>query len=1221
MITEIEQRLLSCNGDKFANLCRLYLSYRYEIVNSTGFVLGKEKSKKGTPDTFIPVKDFYIFNEITTTDRKRLIPKLKKDIEHCFKQKDINADKIAKIILICNSKISVLDQEVLNEHKNTINSTVDLEVIGIDVLATAIFKDYPSIGKELGVPIDTGQILQSNDFIAQYEKSKFSTPLSNLFFNREKEIEEGIALLEKEDFLILSGSAGVGKTKLSLELVQKFVYKYDDYKIKYIRANGILTIWDDLKIQLIKDNNYLIVVDDANKLKSNLDLIINFKNDFEHGNIKLLFTVRNYVKEEIQNKLKNYNIIELKPFNKEELKTILKSSDFNISEFYSEKIYSISKGNPRIAIMAAIAGINGDMEKLKNAALILDEYFSSVNEQLNVDYNLIKTAGILSLFRTIDFSNDEIIEQIENYFDISKNELLENLTLLFKYEIADEFNNSYKIADQILGEYLFYLVFIKQKRISFSLLLDLYIDKQKVSLPKLLFPIISNYGFEDVKNLIINDLKTKWNALKDTNTSLKFLNDFWFYLPTESLMFVDSLIKEQDAVDVETFTFGIFESNQIEFYDDIIIEILRSFRQNIDMFPIALDVLVKYCTGDPIRFTKLMKVFTQSFIYNRFDYAISYRIQIILFEYLYNKAQTENYYFYSRIILFIASKYLAASQQTSKWDGDMVYSGHIMINLSKEQKDFRLNLWNFIFSCYQHDILKDYVLDFFMLHKYDFFYLNDNSVVNYDKKLILNFFNTFLPNPSFKEAKVVYKYLKRLDSQKIPYPKFLKTKFKNKEFDLYCLLDQRKTENRDSLDLYIEGFGLRDFRKLFLTINIISGYEKAKFLGHSVVLDSISYILIKLQKIDFKQFLKVIELIFQYDYSGGLSLGLIFKDIAYNKSKSDKLRSLIVEKKIAIGCIIPFLTSLPTKFVITKDYEMFILYLRDGKTVWINFIEDIFEKFKNLDIECEKELNNILDYLIEKKGCVKFYLDEDFFSYLVFEYKSLFLDRFDDIQSLYLHIDNQNNHFDYRLKILKIILEIDPKFITKFLDNRVGDKKYLHKIDFLEKDFENLWSLKNCSVIFEEIIVFASNLPSFFLYTQAEVSVLFEGTGSKGIDILTNVAKKTNDEKILRLIFNIVVSVFNELKFDFLKILLNKNYTIEFFERLDFYTGSVVTTGSRIPKINSKIILYEELKNNIQKLNDIKYLPHLNFIENEIYSFKVELEWMRKREFLSEWSI
>ena len=129
MITAIEQALQRCNPDKFANLCRLYLAYRFPIINATGLVIGKEKSKKGTPDNFISDGDNYIFNEVTTIEKKQLIEKLKGDIRHCFNQKDISQDKIVRIILICNQEITTKIQEELNLYKNEINRFTKLNAI------------------------------------------------------------------------------------------------------------------------------------------------------------------------------------------------------------------------------------------------------------------------------------------------------------------------------------------------------------------------------------------------------------------------------------------------------------------------------------------------------------------------------------------------------------------------------------------------------------------------------------------------------------------------------------------------------------------------------------------------------------------------------------------------------------------------------------------------------------------------------------------------------------------------------------------------------------------------------------------------------------------------------------------------------------------------------------------------------------------------------------
>lgn len=135
-----------------------------------------------------------------------------------------------------------------------------------------------------------------SDFITQYEKSKFATPLSNAFYNRKDDLEKSNNLLKLKDYLLITGSAGVGKTKFSLELASNFHKENPQYIIKYIRNNNQL-IWEDLKVQIVKDKKYLIVVDDANKLRSNLSSIVKFKDEFNEGSIKIILTVRNYLKK------------------------------------------------------------------------------------------------------------------------------------------------------------------------------------------------------------------------------------------------------------------------------------------------------------------------------------------------------------------------------------------------------------------------------------------------------------------------------------------------------------------------------------------------------------------------------------------------------------------------------------------------------------------------------------------------------------------------------------------------------------------------------------------------------------------------------------------------------------------------------------------------------------------------------------------------------------
>lgn len=1219
MITSIEQALLRCNPDKFANICRLYLAYRYSIVNPTGLVIGKEKSKKGTPDNFIYDNGSYIFSEITTTDKVKLIPKLKNDIKHCFNQSDISSDKISRIILICNQEITTKLQEELNNHKNSFNKYTNLEVIGIDAFATIIFRDFPSLARELGLNIDSGQILEISEFVTQYEKSKFATPLSNAFFNREKELDKGIELLNKYDFLLITGPAGVGKTKLSIQLVTDYLKNNSQYIIKYIRNNNQL-IWDDLKVQLTKNNKYIIVVDDANKLKSNLTSIINFKNEFTSGDIKIIMTVRNYLKHEVESQLRENGLIELANFNKAELSKILQSDGFRITDYYTDRIYSISKGNPRIALMGAIAGKNNEIEKLTKASLILEEYFSSANNSIKDDLILLKIAGILTLFRSIDISNSAVIDEISRCFDINKNELVEKLSLLLKNEIADEYKNTYKIADQILGEYIFYLIFIKEQHISFKQLLILYFDENKISLMSLLNPIISNYGFHEVKDLILYDIKQKWNSIEGSqDKSIKFLDVFWFYLEAETLSFLNKIVSSETDFKVENLRFEIYKKNSLESYDDKIIDLLVQFQNLPDKFEVALGLLIKYGLSNEIRFTKILKVFTQSFTYKRFSYEYSYKIQIQLFEFLYSKIN-ENNLFYSKIILFIASEYLIDSYQCyDGGDGRQIYFNQVSIALTEDQKNFRTTLFKFIFDCYKNKELKNNVHDFFDKHTYAHFYQNEKRIINFDKKLLIPFFKENFNNAEFKECAIIHNYIRKLRTLKIRYEKEVINLISSQEFNLWLLLDEKFERDEKVINTFSD-YTYDDYIILMESLNIIYQNKYSNYSCFESITIPVSDIFENLANEDFDLFIKVLEKAFNYDYSKHLHFRKIISTVSFDNSKIEKLKLVLKQSLNTDTYLLELFTRIPAEYLKKEDYNYLVdaIQKEDFKNIW--FIDEIIERISDLDLNIEFEIEKLLDIIIKKTETNdNLFMYGRFFEIIYEKYLLSFIKNLKKIEKIYLYLDKSRRHFDYDLKVLKMILLHNPNFIIDLLEYIFGDKNYLSRGDFDENDFKKLWDLDNYEIVFEKMLNYLVNFKSIFLHLTSEIASVFSGNSQKEIDFLHTQLMKTENKEIILLIFNIISSIYNDKMLDFLKIIINQNCDADLFKRLDFYVSPGVTMGSRLPKMQFELSQLEKVKDFLVQQNNINYYEFIEIIVQDIMYSKMSIESERKREFISEW--
>jgi hypothetical protein len=1218
MITAIEQALDRCSADKFANLSRSYLGYKYHIVNATGFVVGKEKSKKGTPDNFIPDGESFIFNEVTTINRTELVAKLKNDVKHCFTQKDIPIHQISKLILICNQEITTAIHKEILDYKNTFHNTASFELIGIDAFAQIIFRDYPAIARDLGLPIDSGQILEMSDFITQYEKSKFATPLSNIFYNRKNELAEGLDFLKVSDYLLITGPAGIGKTKFSIQLASEFSKANPEYILKCIRNNNQL-IWEDLKVQLVKDKKYLIVVDDANKLKSNLSAIIHFNNEFEEGSLKIILTVRNYIRSEIESELKNYAQIELRNFNKKELAAILQSPEFNITNYYTDKIFSISKGNPRIALMAAIAGIR-DVQKLNKASHILDEYFSSANKSIKDDKALLKVAGILSLFRSIDVANTNQIEEISSKFDVPTNTLIEKLSALVEHELANEFQSTYKVADQILGEYIFYLVFIKNKDIPFKLLLDLYFDEHKISLMRLLNPIISNYGFDDIKQFIIVDINTKWNLLRhDKDEAIRFLESFWFYLQTEALLFANEIINPLEAMDEEDIKFEIYKDNHIQSYDDKLITLLVNFHNVPDKFELALELLVKYGLSDPLVFTKVLKAFQQSFIYERFSYEQHYSSQIQLFNFLYSKADT-NPLLYSKIILFIAAKFLIDSYHFNEGgDGRTIYFGQMNIVLTPEQKEFRTKLFAFIFYCYENKTLRDSVYEFFERHHYSHVQEREKRILVFDKKLVTAFFLANFTTDSFRETKIIKKYLRTYGWAKIRYRKELKNLLENKDFILWSGLDKRYEREMPYLEDY-RSFRFKEYRELLNSLERISKYTDGSHSCLDSIVGPVSEIILDLGQRDFSLFIKVLTELMKYDFAGRLYFGRIISNLTYSTEKISLLKSVFKTSKNESYYLMEMFTRVPKEYLTIQDYNHVLKVVADpdNKNVWV--LDQLIRRMPEMAINASVEIPKVLAIIISKIGKVDYInLHCDFFKIIHDNYGEIFSENLQELEKIYLYFDEQGRHFDYDLEVLKIILSYNADFITDLLKYSLDEKDYLSRRDFDDNNFRKLWDLENSLIVFDNMINYLVKFKSIFVHGASEMTKVFRGNSEVEIIFLKEKLTSTTDSRMIVLIFNIVTTIYRDRMFEFLKLIMDKGCSLEQFKRLDFYTSAGVTMGSRLPNMQFELSQYEKVKHFLEAQKKIDYLQFSEFIERNIFYTKLAIERERKEEFVSDY--
>ena len=336
-LQSIEQALQRINPTIFQELCDSFLALRnenYKAFSRIGSQTGKQKTTRGTPDScFLLPNGNYIFVEATTDISTG--DKLANDIKACFdlKKLKIPIDMIEEIVLCFNWNIDQSKIEELNELANSFKYGIEISYWSLDYLSIELYRNHRDLAKEyLNLPFDTGQIVSLHKFIDEYNNSaqSIATRIDNSFLHREEEKEKLECVLSNSSLIILTGSPGVGKTKLAIEAVKDFIEEnrdFDAYCISY-KSSSLL---EDLYQYFDLNKNYILFVDDANRIDV-FEQIIGFYKVSRRGRLKIIITVRDYAYSEIELRCLGFNpqTIALDKFNDEQIVEIIKSEDFGI---------------------------------------------------------------------------------------------------------------------------------------------------------------------------------------------------------------------------------------------------------------------------------------------------------------------------------------------------------------------------------------------------------------------------------------------------------------------------------------------------------------------------------------------------------------------------------------------------------------------------------------------------------------------------------------------------------------------------------------------------------------------------------------------------------------------------------------------------------------------------------------------------------------------------
>lgn len=1143
-LQEVENAIRVMNQAAFQELGDLFMISKnrdYSAFVCTGSQYGKQKTTKGTPDTFILTHDGkYIMVEYSTNETQKE-KKLIEDFEKCLTEKGIEKSKLNSIILFANYKLN--KEEVIAIQKYAEETHTPYQIYDGGCLARELYVNHKDlVFRCLGIHVDTGQIVSVDSFVQEYDNAAgaIAAPLSNTFLYREQEIRDIKKELEEKDFILLHGAPGVGKTKLAIQAISEYCKDNLEFHVFCISYKGGELLTDlTCNIDLNEDN--IVFVDDINRISS-FNSIVGFYSSIRKGKLKIVMTVRDYALEQARSMCYPHDCFELQvnPMSSEQISEIVRLGFKIENKNYLDKISIISKGNPRIAMMAGKLAIEKqNLQSLNDVSSLFDAYYGNIIDCIQYEDKkaLKKCAGIIAFFSPLKYEGNEEFEMIINSFGISQSEFTECIDILNRHEIVDLPQNTYaKISEQNLCMYMFYLAFIKEKVLSLETLFKYFYAARYQRFKDCIIPVNNTYGPENIEKAVFPDLLSYYNSVQDPKTRFLLLSDFWLYLMDETLAYISESIYSMPSCSTQEFSFEKDESHFIlntnadilDLSSKLFIFVGKELRS-------AIELAFEYVRREPSSAPNLVRHINEQFMYRHNDTDFSHYRQSELLCYVIEQVEKGDA-LCQQIMWYIAKLFLAFS---TNYSGPAIernsYSLYqYPVPALKSILKIRERVWSAIENNYSSDrfawLLKNYTLSSWG---------RDNKLPKYDIPYILEIIKKHLSSKSFEDCLCVQKYIrwaKRNGMSKRDYD-FYYMKYRCREYRFYVLLTWDRLRDKDQCD-YKDINAYQKYKQLELKKNFVyrtkQSYDLflAKYASlannksvediHSIK-NSLNYIVSLAFESNFDLGCYFLKKIIKYNFQDCRPIAL-FANHLNSAIKAKRILAIIQSADFDMKSewIIKYFEFVPVAFL-TKEDLAILLDAISGCSTGTTIILSNLKKLRDID-SCF--INDILIHVLSlnKKGKGIQLYNHD--SELIFDACSSTV----VIQDTYLQQVKLNKYFDYELKGLLLILQNNPHFLVDYIKSVADDKKEP------DSNLSHIWKVEGIEQAVEEVLKYFRSDSKYRIYREDKwENALFmnikNGTGpKKARTFLRNQFKKgLGDEQYVEQIVLITRGIFNDL--------------------------------------------------------------------------------------------
>lgn len=1222
-ITDVKSRIIQLSPTVFEEFCSTLLyKVGHRNIYELGIKAGTGKTKTGNPDTYSRQNNGKYTFVVFTTQQNNIYEKLLEDINKCFElvDKEFPVEKIETIICChTSSNLKVIEDNKLHEFCN--KKGVNLEIYGIDKIANLVYNDHPELMRSLNLSINTNQILPIDDFVKLNDNNLMTAPLNTVFYFREEELQNIINSLESSSVVIIGGKSGVGKTRLALEAASLYE-KRGNYKIFCVKSNK-LEIYIDLVSTIKKGENYLFVVDDANELDQ-FNLILEYVNKLsDNYHIKIIATVRDYIKQEVINLVREYTnpiTIDITKFTDDEIKKLIENNFGIRNNLCVEQIIRISEGIPRFAYMAGkLAVEKQNLSSISDASQLYENYYKKyMSKLLETDRAVFITAGILAFNKSIKLQDLEFFKEFLIRLGISISDFKNAIDKLNRIEFIDVKKGKVAIFDdQCLSNYMLYYVFLDIEIIKLSDIIEVFYIYSRSRTIEALNTILNIFRSEKTLEYIKEEILSVWNKFEkeDSQYYESFVRDFHIYKPIIGFKIADEKIK---SIEEKEFNITEIDFDRKGFYNgNSPLEYLTGYQNSNELLRVY-QLLMKYAG-------KTSSTLIESYNWLESYYGLQPKstdnTQKIICEYLLEDINKGNSnamvmgYMWTKYILSYSFESVIPGKNNSftirSWNID--YDSYI--------SEHRKVSWYILNSLISKLEWRDKVLSF--LGEFaDKIYYNSSSkidikILEEDLVQIENILSQ-CSTTRIGYLKVLGKILNSVKKLGMTFKGKLEEYLIGKEWEIYSLF----RNDRRFYEMNIQEY------KYYRKEQIIKYFSNKKNIDEVELVSLVDSMLEDpLLKEDI------------YDINKAFTYLINNSDVYDNKKLFNALISssgninippkVILEKILNIYNYREILTDLkntdsnfknkwiyfyfeiiPDNCVDVDMYEELLNFVNfDIKNNKVNYFRNlsILDKFLIINPNIYIEISKIiLENFSENKDASCYYLEDLFDEGLYTPEKLLLLykDEVEVLYNIYFKLLEEGITFDYTGEFFITFLKNNKEFLKKYIDILIIRKAWNTSNE--DGRIERLWKSENFIEYFD--LIFYNMLESNIgYYDKASLaSELFRNTSDEEkvkenqyIWLKHSISENANKENIVN-IFNIICELNEELRKFSIKIFLNNNYNFETFKKISLFPRAMSGFGSFIHLFEKRINFIQSLYPSMEGIEFLDHAEYLNNIESNL---------------------